>query len=330
MQSRHPNGRYRGRQPIRVTPETLRARWVRSEAFELLKKGHSYHAIALHITKVGRHEISPVVPIPLLVSFPKDYRISAPACFKACRYVLKRRKQKYKPTLERLLFCYQLDQMYLALQPRIGAGDPVAVNSAIRIRKEHGRLMGYLNRKGKPIRTKEKAPRENHEDIWPGRDRVAEILEIKQRRDDLQRKIDAHTLTESDLLAANPISNVGGREEHKPKERLAGNLNGQGKTVRTKPKAPKEDREYAFELSAEQADALEKRFARRKKRSKSRTEARARRAAQRVNRQRISELRKIIEQVEALRNRSGNRTLTEIENERRLAANPNTNDEGRD
>jgi hypothetical protein len=132
MKGRHPDGKYRGRSPTKVSETTLRARWVESEVLRLKRLGLSFEAIAEQITLIGRGQSQAMSPTQEGVMFPPDYRISSMACCKAFHRALDR-----EPNLEaeamRRLDTDRCEEIFLNLQPSIRKGNPRAAAVAITV-----------------------------------------------------------------------------------------------------------------------------------------------------------------------------------------------------
>jgi hypothetical protein len=84
MPHRNTDGTFRNNnKATRVSPRSLRARWVETEALALKSLGFPFSRIAAQLTEVGRGRQRPVSPLPPGVSFPPDYSISSVACYRA-------------------------------------------------------------------------------------------------------------------------------------------------------------------------------------------------------------------------------------------------------
>jgi hypothetical protein len=133
MLSRSSDGRFRNHnEPLKLTDNTLRARWLEGEVLRMKRLGFSYEAIAQQITKVGRGEEAPLTPLPEGVGFPPDYKITPMGCHKALSRALKR-----APRLEieelRQIDTERCEDMYLSLSPSIRKGDPQAVRAGVQV-----------------------------------------------------------------------------------------------------------------------------------------------------------------------------------------------------
>ena len=132
MKGRHPDGKFRGRSPTRVSENTLRARWVEAEVLRLKRLGLSFEAIAGQIILIGRGQSQPMSPLPQGVIFPPDYRISSMACCKAFHRALDR-----EPNLEadamRRLDTDRCEEIFMNLQPLIRKGNPRAAAVGIKV-----------------------------------------------------------------------------------------------------------------------------------------------------------------------------------------------------
>jgi hypothetical protein len=63
MKSRTLDGRFRNHnQPLVLTENTLRSRWLEGEVLRLKRVGFSYEMIAQQITEVGRGQRPPLIP----------------------------------------------------------------------------------------------------------------------------------------------------------------------------------------------------------------------------------------------------------------------------
>jgi len=143
MSARNPDGRFRSHnQPLALSAEMLRSRWLEGEVLRLKRLGFSYDAIAQQITEVGRGQQAPLTPLPEDVSFPPDYKITAMGCHKALTRALKR-----VPTLEanemRRLDTDRCEDMFLSLAPSIRRGDPQAVRAAVQVLALKAAINGY-------------------------------------------------------------------------------------------------------------------------------------------------------------------------------------------
>ena len=65
MSTRNPDGRFRNHNnPLVLSAEMLRSRWLEGEVLRLKRLGFSYEAIAQQITEVGRGQKAPLTPLP--------------------------------------------------------------------------------------------------------------------------------------------------------------------------------------------------------------------------------------------------------------------------
>jgi hypothetical protein len=140
-----PDGTFRGHhQATKLSPRTIRARWVESEVLKLKLVGlPTFHAVAERITKVGRGEAPPVVEFPPDIGFPPDYSISDVACLKAFRKGLAR-VPRLKALEMRDLDTDRLEEAILAAQKSLKQGDPATLQVLPRLIIAKARLNGYL------------------------------------------------------------------------------------------------------------------------------------------------------------------------------------------
>ena len=143
MSTRNPDGRFRNHNnPLVLSAEMLRSRWLEGEVLRLKRLGFSYEAIAQQITEVGRGQKAPLTPLPKDVTFPSDYKITAMGCHKALSRALKR-----APSLEademRRLDTDRCEDMFLSLTPSIRQGDPQAVRAAVQVLALKAGINGY-------------------------------------------------------------------------------------------------------------------------------------------------------------------------------------------
>jgi hypothetical protein len=140
---RQPDGTFKNvRQPVIVSAEIRRARWIEGETIHLKRIGLPFDAIAEQIARVARGLTKAMTAIPEGVTFPPDYRISRQACHKAfCRAIAR------EPALEiqelRALDRARCEEMYLNLQPGIRKGDLRAVEVGIRLLDHAAKINGY-------------------------------------------------------------------------------------------------------------------------------------------------------------------------------------------
>ena len=140
---RQPDGTLRNvRQPMVVSAEVRRARWIETETIHLKRIGLSFDAIAEQISRIARGQAQAMTAIPDGVTFPPDFRISRQACHKAFRRAIAR-----EPALEveelRELDRARSEEMYLNLQPGIRKGDLRAVEVGIRLLDHAAKINGY-------------------------------------------------------------------------------------------------------------------------------------------------------------------------------------------
>jgi hypothetical protein len=144
MRKRQPNGTWRSaRQPVVVSAEVLRARWVEAETIRLKCFGlTSFDAVAEQISRVGRGQAQPMVAIPNGVTFPTDYRITRQACHKAFKKAIAR-----EPALElaelRKLDAMRCEEMFMNLQPGIRKGNARAIEVAVKVLNHKAKINGY-------------------------------------------------------------------------------------------------------------------------------------------------------------------------------------------
>ena len=146
MMKRQPNGTWRStRQPVVVSAETLRARWVEAETIRLKCMGlPSFEAIADQISRVGRGQAQALVEIPAGLTFPPDYAISRQACHKAFKRAIAR-----EPSLEleefRKLDTERAEEMFMNLQPAIRKGHPRAIEVGVKLLDHTAKIQGYAS-----------------------------------------------------------------------------------------------------------------------------------------------------------------------------------------
>jgi hypothetical protein len=99
-------------------------------------------AIAVHIGRVGQGQEQPLSPLPDVIEFPANYRISESAVFKAYHKAMDR-----QPAIDAEVFrkedTARLEDMYLKLQPGISNGDPRHIDTAVRVLAHKAKLNGY-------------------------------------------------------------------------------------------------------------------------------------------------------------------------------------------
>ena len=142
---RQLDGTFRGpKQFSKLSWRTLHARWFEEEVLKLKILGvTTFNAIAAQITKVGRGEAQAVVAFPPGMEFPKDYSISAVACWRACQRALLR-GPRLKAQEMRQLDTDRLEEAILASQKGVKQGDPQAVQNLARLIVVRARLNGYM------------------------------------------------------------------------------------------------------------------------------------------------------------------------------------------
>jgi hypothetical protein len=140
---RQPDGRFRAnRSAIQVSNKILISRWVEREVIRLKRMGMTFETIADLLSRAGRGELVPTVSLPEDVSFPPDYTITKMGVCKAYR-----RRMEREPSLEarehRLLDIARLEELLLSLQPGIKRGDYKAIEVAVRVLMQKGKIVGY-------------------------------------------------------------------------------------------------------------------------------------------------------------------------------------------
>ena len=140
---RNPDGTYRNaRHPIVVSNRSNIARWVTAEILVCKRKGLSMAAIAVHIGRVGQGHEQPLSPLPDVIVFPPDYRISESAVYKAYYKAMDR-----QPAINAEVFrkedTARYEEMYLKLQRGISSGDPCHIDSAVHVLAHKAKLNGY-------------------------------------------------------------------------------------------------------------------------------------------------------------------------------------------
>jgi hypothetical protein len=143
MSARNPDGRFRNHnKPIVLSPDMLRSRWLEGEVLRLKRLGFSYEAIAQQITEVGRGQRAPLTPLPLDVTFPPDYDITAMGCHAALERAQKRAPKSAAEEMRRL-DTDRCEDMYLSLTPSLRQGDPQAVRAAAQVLALKAGINGY-------------------------------------------------------------------------------------------------------------------------------------------------------------------------------------------
>lgn len=143
MMKRQPDGTWRNtRQAQVLSPEGLRAQWVKAEALRLRTMGFSFEETAAQITRVGRGQAQALVAIPDGVAFPPDYQISKQACHKAFTKAIAQTPALNVEELRKLDGA-RSEEMYLNLQPGIRRGDPRAIEVGVRVLDHAAKISGY-------------------------------------------------------------------------------------------------------------------------------------------------------------------------------------------
>ncbi len=155
---RQPDGRWRGsRQAVVASEAVLRARWVEAETIHLKRIGLSFDAIADQLTRIGRGQAQPIVPIPLGVRFPPDFQISRQACHKAFKKAMMR-----EPSLAaeefRKLDSSRCEEMFLNLQPGIRKGNPRSIEAGVKVLRHVAQINGYAAPQRHELTGKDGAP----------------------------------------------------------------------------------------------------------------------------------------------------------------------------
>jgi len=140
---RNPDGTWRNaRHPIVVSNRTNKARWVTAEILACKRKGLSMAAIAVHISRVGQNQEQALSPLPGVIVFPPNYRISESAVFKSYHKAMDR-----QPAIDAEVFrkedTARMEEMYLKLQTGISKGDPRHIDTAVRVLAHKAKLNGY-------------------------------------------------------------------------------------------------------------------------------------------------------------------------------------------
>lgn len=142
QKARNSDGTFRNvRRPKEIKPRSLRARWVEAEGLRLKRSGVSYEAAAQHITDVGRGKVTPIVPLPEGIVFGQNYSIGARSLAEAVTKVLNALPNE-EAEHYRKLQVERCEDMFLALQPRIQAGDSQAVNSGLKALVHEVEILG--------------------------------------------------------------------------------------------------------------------------------------------------------------------------------------------
>jgi len=140
---RNPDGTYRNaRHAIVVSARFIVGRWVSAEIMACKRKGLSMAAISNHITCVGQGLEQALCPLPDGIAFPRDYRISESAVYKAYHKVMVR-----QPAIDAEVYLKEdtarLEDMYQKLQPGIIQGDPRHIDTAVRLLAHKAKLNVY-------------------------------------------------------------------------------------------------------------------------------------------------------------------------------------------
>jgi hypothetical protein len=147
MPHRNTDGTFRNNnKATRISPRSLRARWVETEALALKLLGFPFSRIAAQLTEVGRGRQRPLTPLPPGVSFPPDYSISSVACYRAVERALEREPRLRARELRQLLL-HRSDQLLLACQPAIQRGETKSILAGIRALELQASLSGLKSDK---------------------------------------------------------------------------------------------------------------------------------------------------------------------------------------
>ncbi len=143
MMKRQPNGTWRStRQPVVVSAESRRARWVEAETIRLKCMGLPFEEIAERISRVGRGQAQAMVAIPDGVTFQLDYKITRQACHKAFTKAIAR-----EPALElaelRKLDTMRCEEMLMNLQPGIRKGNARAIEVGVKVLDHEAKINNY-------------------------------------------------------------------------------------------------------------------------------------------------------------------------------------------
>jgi len=134
---RNKDGTLRNNNKAAVVGLSLRARWVEDEVLRIkLKTGFAFTVIAEHITKVGRGQEQPSVPLPEGLTFPKDYSVTGQHCGVALTAALAR-LPKVSAEEWRDVDTERLEQLYGAA---INVNDITEARGALR---DKSKLLGY-------------------------------------------------------------------------------------------------------------------------------------------------------------------------------------------
>jgi hypothetical protein len=92
--------------------------------------------------RVGQGHEPPLSPLPDVIVFPTNYRISESAVFKAYHKAMDR-----QPAIDAEVFrkedTARCEEMFLKLQPGISNGDPRHIDTAVRVLAHKAKLNGY-------------------------------------------------------------------------------------------------------------------------------------------------------------------------------------------
>jgi hypothetical protein len=140
---RQPDGTWRStRQPIVVSEAIRRARWQEAEISRLKTMGLSFEEIAEAITRVGRGETQPMIPVPPGVTFPPDYTLSKQACHKAFTRALAKQPAIAIEELRKVDYV-RSEEMFLNLQPGIRKGNTRSIDVGLRVLDHTAKIQGY-------------------------------------------------------------------------------------------------------------------------------------------------------------------------------------------
>ena len=140
---RNPDGTYRNaRHAIVVTNRMNISHWVTAEILRCKRSGLSMAAISNHISRVGQGLEQALSPLPDVIVFPPEYRISESAVYKSYHKAMDR-----QPTIDAEVYrkedTARCEEMYVKLQAGISQGDPRHIDTAVRVLAHKVKLNGY-------------------------------------------------------------------------------------------------------------------------------------------------------------------------------------------
>lgn len=133
MSKRNSDGIFRNNnKSAKMSIAILLASFHEAEVMRMkLMGGYTFAAIATRVTSIGRGEERSHTPIPSELVFPKDYHVTPQGCHKAYLRALHRESRTNAQTF-RELNIQRCENMILALQPAVQAGDREAIKAELR------------------------------------------------------------------------------------------------------------------------------------------------------------------------------------------------------